>query len=281
MKHIKTLIIIAVCALCAGALVYFIFFFGGAKNDNATVTTSPQKSYEITFDTDTLHYTIGTDLMSGVKATDENGKELTDEVTVSCKPTNNIAVKELSYSINQAGYEIKSYNRRLVIDDAYEGPSIEVLEGNIEIPLNEIENMSQNVSKSGLVVTDDGFGRSCSITAVPSAKIDTAGDYVITITAENMFGDTKSTKLGITVTEATSSIIKLTTSSITLNIGDKFLPQNYIKSAVSKDYGDVTGAVVCTTVVDTSKAGRYVAEYKINGISELKNEVAKLYITVK
>ncbi len=261
--------------------MYFIFFFGGAKNDNNELTTIAQKEYEITFATDTLEYNKKTSFMDGVTATDENGVDLIDEVTVSCKPTNNISVKELTYSVNKAGYVIKSYTRRLVINGDYTGPTITVADEDIEIPLNEVNNLSSFISRSSAIDTDDGFGRKCSITAVFNAQVTDLGDYVITITAENMFGDTKSVKTSVSVTDPNSSIIKLTTSAVTISVGDKFVPEEYIKSAVHDEMGDISTAVICTSTVDTKTPGQYTVTYSFGNIDELKNEKATLTVTIK
>lgn len=281
MKNIRIIILAIISILCVGVLVYFIGFFGDAKNNDATITSQSKMEYEISFDTDTLNFKKGTDLMNGVSAKGMNGEDLTKYVTVSCKPTNNISVKELTYSINKSGYEIKDYTRRLVIDGAYNGPSISIEEGNIEIPINEINQLSSIVSRSGAIDSDDGFGGTCSITAMINGEVLELGDYVATVTAENMLGDTKSAKIGITVTEQSSSIIKLKSSSITLNKGDTFIPQDYIDHAESKEFGDVTLYVTCDDIIDTNTVGQYTATYIIKGIPELKNEKATLYVTVK
>lgn len=281
MKNIRAIILVIISIVCVGLLVYFIGFFGDAKNEDATISSVSKMRYEITFDTDTLQYTKDTDLMTGVSARGENGEDLTKFVTVSCKPTSNIAVKELTYSINKSGYEIKDYTRRLTVDGAYTGPSISIDDGNIEIALNEINQLSSIISRSGAIETDDGFGRSCSITATFNADVTEIGEYVATVTAENILGDTKSAKIGVTVTESSSSIIKLRTTSITLNIGDEFIPEEYVTEAMSKEFGDMKMAVYCEHNVDTTRAGGYTAVYSFKNIPELKNEKATLYVTVK
>lgn len=281
MKNIRMIILAIVSILCVGALVYFIGFFGDAKNEDSSIVSQKLSSYEIVFDTDTLEYDKNTDLMNGVSAMGENGEDLTQYVTVSCKPTKNISIKELTYSINKAGYDINNFTRKLVVNGAYEGPSIAIEDGNIKIALNEINQLSSIVSRSGAIDSDDGFGRKCAITATFNGDVMGVGEYVATVTAENILGDTKSAKIGVTVVESNSSIIKLSASSITLNIGDTFVPQDYVVEAESKEYGDIKAGVVCDSDVDTTKAGHYTATYIIKGVPELENEKATLYVTVK
>lgn len=282
MKNTRAIIIGAISILSVALIIYFAMFFGKADNNSVQITTQGQKEYTISFATDTLHYTKGTNLMQGVSAISEDGEDLTADVTVSCKPTSNILTKTLTYSVNKSGYAIKSFERKLIIDGSYNGPSITVGDGNIEVPLDKVNSLSSIINRSGIIKTDDGFGGKCSITAEILVMDEVElGDYVALITAENMLGDTTSVKISVTVVDAEQSIIKLNTSSITLNVGDKFEPQDYIKSAISKEYGDVSQMVMCDTDIDTSKAGIYRAEYTIHGIKELQNEKAVLYVTVK
>lgn len=76
-------------------------------------------------------------------------------------------------------------------------------------------------------------------------------------------------------------VIQLYASKITLKVNDEFDPYEYVKSANSEEYGDVLSKVKCVTVLNTAKAGDYKIEYKIDGIDELKDEVAILNVTVK
>lgn len=281
MKNASKIATIIICMLCIGAIIYFVFFFGGAKNEDISLTTSAKKNYEISFDTDKLEYNGDTNFMDGVTAIDENGVDISADITVSCKPTSNISVKELTYSVNKAGYELKSYTRKLVINGDYTGPTISISNEEIEIPLDEIASISAFISKSGIVDTDDGFGHRCSVSAEFNSEVTDIGDYVITITAENILGDTKSIKTSATVTDPNKSIIKLTTSAVSLNVGDTFNPEEYIKSAIHDELGDISSAVVCTSTVDTSTPGQYTVIYSFGNIDDLKNEKATLTVTIK
>lgn len=278
-KAIK-LIIPTIAIICVALIIYFIFFFSGSVPE-AELTTKPLTNFSISFDSEEIEYKKGMNYMQGVTATGEDGENLTKDVTVSCKPTKDIHKKELTYSVNKAGYTIMSYTRTLVLDDEYQGPSIKINDGEFKIAIDKINYLTTEIQKSGIISTDDGFGESCGITASFSTEVTNIGDYVATVTAENSFGDTASTKLSVSVTEAESSIIKLNASAITLNIGDEFIPNEYVKSAISDEYGDLTSAVICTTEFDTSRAGIYTIEYRIQGLPELKNEIAYLHITVK
>lgn len=281
MKYTKQILTAIVCVICIGVIVYFIFFFGDAKNENATVTTIHSNTYTISFDTDTIEYQSGTNLMAGVSATGENGEDLTSDVTVSSKPTKNILVKELTYSINKSGYDIIPFTRTLTLPSDYKGPSIDVEQGEIKVPIDQITSLSAIINQSDKIKSDDGFGSRCAMTAEFTTDVTDIGDYVIEITAQNTLGDTKKTKMSVTVVEAESSIIKLTAASVAINVGDKFEPEQYVKSANHKELGDVRSAIVITNTVDTTKAGRYTVTYSFGDIEELKNEKAVLIVTVQ
>lgn len=281
MKYTRPIVLCVISAVCIGLIVYFAMFFGSAKNENATVTTQAKLKYTITFDSDTIEYEKNSDLMQGVTAKGENGEDLTNDVTISSKPTKNIRKKELTYSINKSGYEITPFTRTLLLPNDYNGPKIELGDEDIEVPIDQIASLTMAINQTGIIKTDDGFGNACGITAKISDDVTEPGDYIAKITVQNAFGDTASKKVTITVTEAKSSIIKLTASTITIKKGAKFDATEYIKSAQHEKLGDVTGAIVINSDVDTSKPGRYTVTYSFGNIEELKNEHATLYVTIE
>lgn len=281
MKYARQILTTLVCLICIGLIVYFAFFFGDAKNEDATVTTLHKGKYTISFDKDTIEYTSGANLMAGVSATGENGEDLTSDVTVSCKPTKSLLKKELTYSINKNGYEIIPFTRTLTLPSDYKGPSISIDNSDIEVPIDQINSLTTIINQSNVVKADDGFGARCNIVAKFNTEVEDIGDYVITITAENVLGDTTSTKMNVSVVEAKSSIIKLSASSVTIGIGEKFDANEYVKSANHETLGDVKNSIVINSTVDTSKAGRYSVTYSFGNIEELKNEKATLIVIVK
>lgn len=279
-NKVSKIISVVVAVICVAVLIYLIFFFGDNQKPQEDVVTLSQKQYTISFDADELEYTNETDFMNGVTAQDENGVDLTKYVTVSCKPTKDMRKKKLTYSINRAGYEIESFERILVVSGEYNGPSITYNGTAFEIPIDRLGSISSEIAQSGIVDTDDGFGGKCSLTAVFNNEITEIGDYAVTVTAQNIFGDTASVKVAVSVVEPASSIIKLKASSVSINRGDSFNALDYIISAYDEDLGDVKGNVICDNAIDVNTSGVYTIEYRINGIRELENEKAFLYVTV-
>ena len=279
MKDSVKIISIIVSALCVGVLVYLVFFFGEANAPQESITTQKLTDYEITFETPELEYKDSVDFLDGAKAVDENGVDLTNEITVSCKPTKNISRKTLTYSINKAGYRFKTFERELVISSSYTGPSIKPTGEAIKIPINKLENATQIVAASQSIATDDGFGNTCSI-SVSLPQIEEIGDYVATVEASNIFGDSAVCKITVSIIEAENTTIRLSASSISIGIGEKFDASKYILSASNDEYSDLTPYIVIDSDVDTSKPGVYTVKYSIRGIPELKDETAYLYVTV-
>lgn len=280
MEKAKKFLTPIIAVICVAAIIYLLFFFGKNVAPTSELTTNALKEYTISFSTSQLEYSKNIDFMDGVTAKGDNGEDLTSFVTVSCKPTKDISKKELTYSINKAGYKIATFRRDLVLASSYTGPSIKINESSIEVPLDQAKNLSAIVSASDIITTDDGFGSPCAITAfIKNQEALAIGDYVATVTAQNVFGDTASAKITVTITSPESSIIKLSASSITIKKGDKIEPTDYVVSAIDESYGDLTPYVTATNI-DTSKAGIYTIEYKIEGIKELENQIAYLYVTV-
>lgn len=280
MNKLSKIISAVVAVICVAVLIYLVFFFGDKQKPHEDVVTLSQKQYIILFDDNELEYTNETDFMNGVTAKDENGVDLTEYVTVSCKPTKDMRKKKLTYSINKAGYEIESFERTLVVSGEYKGPSITYNGTAFEIPIDRLGSISSEIAKSGIVDTDDGFGGKCSVTAVFNTEITEVGDYAVTVTAQNIFGDTASVKVAVSVVEPASSIIKLKASSVSINRGDSFNALDYVISAYDEDFGDLKGNVICDNAIDVNTSGVYTVEYRINGIKGLENEKAFLYVTV-
>ncbi len=279
MKNWMKIASIGISALCIGVLVYLIFFFGGSVAPDERVVMPELKDYTISFDSDELEYFQGIDFLQGVTAVDENGVELTEDITVSCKPTDRKYEKLLIYSINKAGYKITEFSRVLKLDSSYKGVSVKSTGETLEIPINRLDSITERTVMSELVITDDGFGNACSI-SVYLPKMDEIGDYVATVTAANIFGDTAECKLAVNVVEAENTTIRLSASSVSLAVGNEFNASDYIVSANHSEYGDVSPYIEINSDVDTSKSGVYTVEYSIKGISQLKDEKAFLYVTV-
>lgn len=277
-KTIK-IITLVTAAICVAVLVYLIFFFGNGNMPENELTTAHLIDYEITLDSNELEYYSGCDFLQGVSAKDENGVDLTEYITVSCKPTSNLHKKLLTYSINKSGYKIKSYERTLAVPKSYTGPSIKANGQTLEIPLNKLDSISAYASYQELISTDDGFGGSCSF-SISMPAVEQVGDYAATVTATNILGDTASCKLTVSVTQADGSVIKLSASSISISVGDKFAPEDYIVSCTHEEYGDLRPYISIESNVNTSVSGVYTVEYSIKGIQELQDEKAYLYVTV-
>lgn len=278
MNWIRKIATIVVCVVCLALVIYLIFFFGNTKNKEEYVETNNLKNYTITFDTEELAYKSDVSFMEGVSAFDDDKNDLTSFVTVSCKPTNNLQNKTLVYSINKAGYNILTFERTLKVPNSYTGPSIKTV-GTVSVPIDQIGNLSNYVQNAQAVETDDGFGKTCGITAEIKSSQISIGDYVADVTAQNIFGDTATTKVTVSVIEAENSAVKLSTKSITLNRGDTFNPFDYLVSANDKNGEDIKSLVQIKSDVDTSKSGSYIVEYRLDQL-ENYDEVSYLYVSV-
>lgn len=281
MIKFKKFLIPFIAVLCIGIIVFLVLFSNDMLEKSEQFTTEALKSYSITFDSDELVCNGSINFMQGVTATDENGVDLTEYVTVSCTPTKEMNKKVLTYSINKAGYRIDSFERKLLLDFDYNGPSIKIVENSVEVPIDQVNNLTLLVEQANIIATDDGFGNSCGIAVQLETSQVELGDYIATVTASNIFGDSVSAKLNITITQAEHSIIKLSASSVTLNVGDSFDASAYVVSANDSDLGNLIGNVVYNSDVDTSKPGTYTVEYFVKGVMEHENDKAYLTVTVK
>lgn len=199
------------------------------------------------------------DLMEGVRAVDEDGREVTDQVTAVVSPGDRLTEKRIRYSVFGAdGGETVGY-RRLVLEH-YTGPDIETAETLI-LDAKELSDPAIHLSESGQMTVQDGFGKDVSDQVTWIREKTAPGTYNFTFTYVNRFGDSAERSVPVQVTGETEDLtLTLMTDEVCLPAGTEFHPEDYLE--ISDPTGSASSVQV-TGEVDTEKEGRYSVYFTV------------------
>lgn len=126
----------------------------------------------------------------------------------------------------------------------------------IEQPIIHI-NEGENVDVKDYVKVTDVQDALVEL-KVPLTELH-VGENQITVTATNRFGNTATAILTVIVNA--KPVMTLTQEELELQLGDSFLPVDYV-SVVDSEDGDLTDSLTITNPVDTKKAGTYKVIYE-------------------
>ncbi|HJD16037.1 MAG TPA: DUF5011 domain-containing protein [Candidatus Enterococcus stercoripullorum] len=126
----------------------------------------------------------------------------------------------------------------------------------IEQPIIHI-NEGENVDVKDYVKVTDVQDALVEL-KVPLTELH-VGENQITVTATNRFGNTATAILTVVVNA--KPVMTLTQEEVELQLGDSFLPVDYV-SVVDSEDGDLTDSLTITNPVDTKKAGTYEVIYE-------------------
>ena len=126
----------------------------------------------------------------------------------------------------------------------------------IEQPIIHI-NEGENVDVKDYVKVTDVQDALVEL-KVPLTELH-VGENQITVTATNRFGNTATAILTVVVNA--KPVMTLTQEEVELQLGDSFLPVDYV-SVVDTEDGDLTDSLTITNPVDTKIAGTYEVVYE-------------------
>lgn len=198
------------------------------------------------------------DVTSYVKAFDNVDGDVTPfiESDVELK-TDKLGFQFITLSVEDTTGNIASKQFKFSISDN-EAPIIRLLKGSsvtwnygttfdLDSVVSIVDNMDDNVN-----VSIDG--------SVNVKKMNV--EQKITITATDQTGNSTSQSIKVTVKDLEAPVIKLTKTSISVDIGDSVKVSSYLSSATDNKDGDLTSKVTYGTV-STSSAGSRTVTYTV------------------
>lgn len=182
------------------AIIVFSDTILAVRNTDIVISSDDEEEVKVLFETNPLVIDgKDTNLMQGVKATDELGNDITNKVSASVITGN--SGKIIVYSINGSEYQLEAYQRNLTLDK-YKKPKIVVKQADYSCNINNIESYIKKMIETGAITADDGFGNDISseIYLSPTNDIEGSGLQVVELVVRNKFDDTAKISLTINVT---------------------------------------------------------------------------------
>lgn len=279
----------ALTVICTITIIVLLLFSNKLlkKDVSKDVNTRTEHQVRLIFDTDPLVVeNAGVSLMDGVKAVDENGKDITNLVNTAVVGEGNDKV--VVYSINGTEYGLDTYERGLLLK-GYRRPRITVRRTKYGCDINKLTDYLNVLIKSDMVNAQDGFGNDITqqVYIDPTQTVERAGEVEITLMVENKFSDIARNKILIELTGALeNTFVKLVTNSVVVKTGNTLNPVKYIEYAEDERGNDISDRVVYDdSGVDYMTPGEYTIYYYLkdeysNQVDE-ERPVAALNITVE
>lgn len=225
-----------------------------------------EDSLQIQFPEEDLFYdgNGSLDLIAGVSVVTASGEEYSNMgLFTTIKSSKMPNEKIVEYSITDDNGRQVTAERTLKLDSAYNGPSIDITDAPTSVSQSDLARITDLWNEEGILHADDGFGRdiSSAVTAEVSAIADTT-EYRISLSVVNMLNDTCTQNIVVNVADAGSEptsgpVLKLTQSSVVLQVGDSFEFLEYIASAEDDDGTQLYQSISVNGSVDTSTPGTY------------------------
>lgn len=274
--------------ICTITIIVLLFFSNALLKKDASedIDTLLDRKVSITFDTNPLVVdNAGVSLMQGVKATDENGKDVTHLVNTAVAGEGKDKV--IAYSVNGEGYGLETFERDLLLKK-YKKPRITVRRTKYGCDINDLSEYLEVLIRSNMVSATDGFGNDISqqVYIDPTQTVQNTGEMEITLMVENKFADVAKNKVLIEITGVLeNNFVQLVTDSVSVKLGNVISPVKYIDYAQDAEGDDISDRVVYDdSNVDYMTPGKYTIYYYLrdeytNKIDE-ENPVATLNVVV-
>ena len=281
MREKRTLFVI----LGIGAVILLIVLFITAKKKDIDLaqrsTEKERKTVELQFTPEVLEYDGRgkLDLLKGVRATTQDGEDVTDEVQAVLTAGGTEKEKEIRYSVfSEDGKE--TTKKRTLRMKGYTGPELTV-EEDLEIKADDLKNLISILVRRDELKAEDGFGKDASGQVSWVRQRISEGKYEITFTLRNNYMDTVSIQTLASITGEVSDIeLQLLETSVSIPQGSNFYPLYYVAEATDPLYGDISSRIEINSMVNTNQPGTYLVVYTLLSVDSTQKAEAALQVTV-
>ena len=226
MKKITYLIgVISLLAL----VIILILSYQMTMNYKDENNQNSSENIKIIFDDDLVYDGTGElDLLDGVSAQGEDGTDLTNRLNAKIVLAGND--KEIRYSVSNDNGQIVYKARNLVLKN-YQGPEI-IANDHLNFDVKDLSNLVTVLNGWGELKGLDGFGKDITNQITYQREKVSDGIYRLTFTLNNIYLDSTSLTVKANISGTISDpVLELYRSSIELDVGSVFYPEDYIKIA--------------------------------------------------
>lgn len=246
------------------------------KDDN---NQNSSENIKIIFDDDLVYDGTGElDLLDGVSAQGENGTDLTSRLNAKIVLAGND--KEIRYSVSNDNGQIVYKARNLVLKN-YQGPEI-IANDHLNFDVKDLNNLVTVLNERDELKGLDGFGKDITNQITYQREKVSDGIYRLTFTLNNIYLDSTSLTVKANISGAISDpILELYRSSIELDVGSVFYPEDYIKIANDENGNSIKDQVEISSLPNTMQPGVYNVLYQLTSNDNNVIVTKKLEVTIK
>lgn len=275
MKKITYLIgVISLLAL----VIILILSYQMTMNYKDENNQNSSENIKIIFDDDLVYDGTGElDLLDGVSAQGEDGTDLTNRLNAKIVLAGND--KEIRYSVSNDNGQIVYKARNLVLKN-YQGSEI-IANDHLNFDVKDLSNLVTVLNGRGELKGLDGFGKDITNQITYQREKVSDGIYRLTFTLNNIYLDSTSLTVKANISGAISDpILELYRSSIELDVGSVFYPEDYIKIANDENGNSIKDQVKISSLPNTMQSGVYNVLYQLtssdNSVIVTKNLEVKI-----
>lgn len=246
------------------------------KDDN---NQNSSENIKIIFDDDLVYDGTGElDLLDGVSAQGEDGTDLTSRLNAKIVLAGND--KEIRYSVSNDNGQIVYKARNLVLKN-YQGPEI-IANDHLNFDVKDLNNLVTVLNERDELKGLDGFGKDITNQITYQREKVSDGIYRLTFTLNNIYLDSTSLTVKANISGAISDpILELYRSSIELDVGSVFYPEDYIKIANDENGNSIKDRVEISSLPNTMQPGVYNVLYQLTSNDNNVIVTKKLEVTIK
>lgn len=246
------------------------------KDDN---NQNSSENIKIIFDDDLVYDGTGElDLLDGVSAQGEDGTDLTSRLNAKIVLAGN--GKEIRYSVSNDNGQIVYKARNLVLKN-YQGPEI-IANDHLNFDVKDLNNLVTVLNERDELKGLDGFGKDITNQITYQREKVSDGIYRLTFTLNNIYLDSTSLTVKANISGAISDpILELYRSSIELDVGSVFYPEDYIKIANDENGNSIKDQVEISSLPNTMQPGVYNVLYQLTSNDNNVIVTKKLEVTIK
>lgn len=275
MKKITYLIgVISLLAL----VIILILSYQMTMNYKDENNQNSSENIKIIFDDDLVYDGTGElDLLDGVSAQGEDGTDLTNRLNAKIVLAGND--KEIRYSVSNDNGQIVYKARNLVLKN-YQGPEI-IANDHLNFDVKDLSNLVTVLNGWGELKGLDGFGKDITNQITYQREKVSDGIYRLTFTLNNIYLDSTSLTVKANISGTISDpVLELYRSSIEIDVGSSFYPEDYIEVANDENGNSVKDQVKISSSLNTMQPGVYNVSYQLtssdNSVIVTKNLEVKI-----
>ena len=187
--------------------------------------------------------------------------------------------QEIRYSVSGENGQIVYKERDLVLKN-YQGPAI-IANDHLSFDAKDLSNLVTVLNKRGELKGLDGFGKDITDQITYQREKVSDGIYQLTFTLNNIYLDSTSLIVKANVSGTISDpVLELYRSSIEIDVGSVFYPEDYIEVANDENGNSVKDQVKISSSLNTMQPGVYNVSYQLtssdNSVIVTKNLEVKI-----